>query len=231
MEQSPLAVLSALWLGILTSISPCPLSTNIAAVSYVGRRMDSPRAVLLAGGMYTGGRMLAYLVLGAAAVWGVMSVVAISAFLQGTVHRLLGPLLIVVGLLLLGMFDLKLPRVGISEGLLRKVDRSDVWGAGLLGFVFAFSFCPVSAALFFGSLVPLAADRASPLLLPLVYGVGTALPVAGFAVLLAIGAVWLERALDRVHKLERSARRATAIVFIGVGVYETLRSTLYLISI
>ena len=75
MEQSSLAVFSALWLGILTSVSPCPLSTNIAAVSYVGRQVGSPWAVLLAGGMYTGGRMLAYLVLGAAAVWSVMSVV------------------------------------------------------------------------------------------------------------------------------------------------------------
>ncbi|OHD74178.1 MAG: hypothetical protein A2177_08530 [Spirochaetes bacterium RBG_13_68_11] len=90
MEQSPLAVFSALWLGILNSISPWPLSTNIAAVSYVGRRVSSPRAVLLADGMYTGGHMLACAVLGAAAVWSVMSVVTLSAFLQGTVHRLLG---------------------------------------------------------------------------------------------------------------------------------------------
>ena len=231
MEQSSLAVLSALWLGILTSISPCPLSTHIAAVSYVSRQVGSPWAVLLAGGMYTGGRMLAYLVLGAAAVWSVMSVVAISAFLQGTVHRLLGPLLIVVGLLLLGLFNLKLPGVGVSEELQRRVDRSGVWGAGILGVLFAFAFCPVSAALFFGSLVPLAADRASPLLLPSVYGVGTALPVAGFAVLLAIGAGWLGRTLERVQQLERWARRVTALVFIGLGVYETLRSTLYLISI
>ncbi len=230
MEQSPLAVFSALWLGILTSISPCPLSTNIAAMSYVGRHLGRPWSVVLAGGMYTGGRMLAYLVLGAAAVWGVMSMVALSAFLQGTVHRLLGPLLIVVGLLLLGLFNLKLPGVGVSEGLQRRVDRSGVWGAGLLGIVFAFAFCPVSAALFFGSLVPLAADRCSPLLLPLVYGVGTALPVVGFALLLAIGASWLEEALDRVQHLERWARRGTAVMFIGLGVYETLRSTLYLIS-
>ena len=230
MEQSSLAVFSALWLGILTSISPCPLSTNIAAVSYVGRQVGSPWAVLLAGGMYTGGRMLVYLMLGAAAVWSVMSVVALSAFLQGTVQRLLGPLLIAVGLLLLGLFNLKLPGMGVSAGLQRRVDHSGVWGAGLLGILFAFAFCPVSAALFFGSLVPLAVDCGSPIFLPSVYGVGTALPVAGFAVLLAIGAGWLGRAVERVQQLERWARWGTAVVFIGLGVYETLRSTLYLIS-
>jgi len=123
MESDSLAVLSALWLGILTSISPCPLSTNIAAVSYVSRHVGSPRSVLLAGGLYTGGRMLAYVVLGATAVWSLVSVVAMSGFLQGTVHRLIGPLLIVVGLLLLGLVDFTLPRMGVSEGLQRRVDR------------------------------------------------------------------------------------------------------------
>jgi len=224
-----LAVGSALWLGILTSISPCPLATNIAAVSYVGRQVGSTRAVLLAGGLYAAGRTLAYLVLGAAAVWSLMSMVAVSSFLQGGFHRALGPLLIVVGLLLLGIFKINLPGFGVSDGLQHRVDRSGVWGAGLLGIVFALSFCPVSAGLFFGSLVPLAADRGSPLLLPMVYGVGTALPVVAFAVLLAVGAGWLGKALDRVQASEVWARRVTAVVFIGVGIYETLRSTLYLI--
>jgi len=231
MDQNLLAVFSSLWLGILTSISPCPLSTNIAAVSYVARHVGSPRAVLLAGGLYTGGRMLVYLILGAGAVWSLMSVVAMSAFLQDTVHRLLGPLLIVVGLVLLGLLDFKLPGVGVSQGLQQRVDRWGVWGAGVLGIVFAFAFCPVSAALFFGTLVPLAADHGSPVLLPLVYGVGTALPVAGFALLLAAGSGWLGKALREVQAVEPWVRRVTAIVFMGLGVYETLRSTLYLISV
>jgi cytochrome c-type biogenesis protein len=229
MASTWLAVGSALWLGILTSISPCPLATNIAAVSYVGRQVGSTRAVLLSGGLYTAGRALAYLVLGAAAVWSLMSMVAVSSFLQGGFHRAIGPLLIVVGLLLLGVVKINLPGFGVSDGLQQRVDRAGVWGAGLLGIFFALSFCPVSAGLFFGTLVPLAADRSSPLLLPAVYGIGTALPVAAFAVLLAAGTSWLGKALDRVQAFELWARRVTAVVFVGVGVYETLRSTLYLI--
>jgi cytochrome c biogenesis protein CcdA len=229
MDSIWLAASSALWLGILTSISPCPLATNIAAVSYVGRQVGSTRAVLISGGLYTAGRTLTYVMLGAAAVWSLMSMVSVSSMLQGGFHRALGPLLIVVGLLLLGVFTINLPALGVSNGLRERVDRSGVWGAGLLGIVFALSFCPVSAGLFFGSLVPLAAGRSSPLLLPTLYGVGTALPVAVFALLLAAGAGWLGRALDRVQAFEIWARRVTAIVFIGVGVYETLRSTLYLI--
>lgn len=229
MDSFWLAVGTALWLGILTSISPCPLSTNIAAVSYVGRRVGSGRAVLLSGVLYTSGRSLAYLVLGAASVWSLMSMVSVSSFLQGTFSRLLGPILIVLGLLLLGIFELKIPTLGVSEGLQERVDRAGLWGAGILGLVFALAFCPVSAGLFFGGLVPLAVERSSPLLLPVVYGIGTALPVIIFAALLAAGARRLGAALDRVQVFERWARRVTAVVFVGVGIYETLRSTLYLI--
>lgn len=224
-----LAVGTALWLGILTSISPCPLSTNIAAVSYVGRRVGSRRLVLLSGALYTAGRSLVYLLLGAASVWSLMSMVSVSSFLQGTFPRLLGPILIALGLLLLGVFEFTLPSMGVNDELQNRVDHAGVWGAGLLGVIFALAFCPVSAGLFFGGLVPLAVERSSPLMLPLVYGVGTALPVAFFAVLLAVGAGWLGTALDRVQVFEVWARRVTAVVFVGVGIYETLRSTLHLI--
>jgi cytochrome c biogenesis protein CcdA len=224
-----LAAGTALWLGILTSISPCPLSTNIAAVSYVGRRVSSRRLVLLSGALYTAGRSLVYLVLGAASVWSLMSMVSVSSFLQGTFYRLLGPILIALGLLLLGVFEFTLPTIGVNDKLQNRVDHAGVWGAGLLGVIFALAFCPVSAGLFFGGLVPLAVERSSPLMLPLIYGVGTALPVAFFAVLLAAGAGWLATALDRVQVFEVWARRVTAVVFVGVGIYETLRSTLHLI--
>ena len=224
-----MAVGSALWLGILTSISPCPLATNIAAVSYVGRRVGSGGAVLLSGALYTAGRSFVYVALGAASVWSLMSMVSVSSFLQGTFPRLLGPLLIVLGLLLLGIFEITLPAPGVNEKLRKRVDRAGLWGAGILGLVFALAFCPVSAGLFFGGLVPLAVERSSPLVLPLVYGIGTALPVAVFAVLLASGAGRLARTLDRVQAFEAWARRITAVVFIAIGVYETLRSTFYLI--
>ena len=229
MDSGLLAVGSALWLGILTSISPCPLSTNIAAVSYVGRRVGNGRAVLLSGLLYTAGRGFVYLVLGAVSVSSLMSMVSVSSFLQGTFPRLLGPLLIALGLLLFGVFELSLPSVGVSEKLQKRVDRAGLWGAGILGLIFALAFCPVSAGLFFGGLVPLAVEQSSPLVLPLVYGLGTALPVLVFAALLAIGAGWLGRALDRVQVFEVWARRVTAIVFILIGIYETLHSTLYVI--
>jgi cytochrome c biogenesis protein CcdA len=230
MEPHSIAAVSALWLGILTSISPCPLAANFAAVSYVGRHVGNPRRVLVAGALYTVGRTSAYLVLGAAAVWSLMSAVSASAFLQGSFSRLIGPMLVAVGLFLLGVFSVTVRGAGVvSDAMRDRIDRAGIWGALPLGAVLALAFCPVSAALFFGSLVPLAVQNTSPVLLPAVYGLGTALPVVVFAVLIALGVGWMGSALDRVQTFEKWARFATGLVFVGVGIFETLRSTLYLI--
>jgi len=225
------AALSALWLGILTSISPCPLATNVAAVSYLGRRVDRPRQVLGGGLLYTAGRALAYVALGVLIVMGLLSVPRASRFLQQHMNQLLGPLLIVTGLLLLGLFRLRGAGLGrAGERAQNRLESMGLWGATPLGALFALSFCPLSAAIFFGSLVPLALERESPVLLPTLYGVGTALPVVGFALLVAFGARFVGRAFDRMTQVERWARRATGLVFIVVGLYMLLAYTLKLLG-
>ncbi len=158
-----------------------------------------------------------------------MSVVSASNFLQGSFSRLIGPMLIVVGLFLLGLFSFSIRGVGVSDAMREKIDRAGMWGALPLGAMLALAFCPVSAALFFGSLVPLATQNRSPILLPAVYGIGTGLPVVVFAVLIALGVGWMGAALHRLQTFEKWARFATGGVFVGVGIFETLRSTLYLI--
>lgn len=213
---------SAVWLGILTSISPCPLATNIAAISYLGKRVDRPGTVLLSGLIYTVGRMLAYVILGALVVASILSIPDLALFLQKNMNRVLGPILIVVGILLLGFLNLRLPGFGAGEKMAGRVEKWGIWGAGALGFLFALSFCPVSAALFFGSLIPLAVDYQSSVMMPTVYGVGTALPVVAFAVLIAIGAKWVGSAFNKISAFEKWARRITAVAFILVGIYYSL---------
>jgi cytochrome c biogenesis protein CcdA len=215
--------LAALWLGILTSISPCPLATNIAAISYIGRRVERTALVLLSGLLYTLGRTLAYMVLGAAIVAGLLAIPGVSRFLQKYMHLLLGPLLIIAGMFLLELISFRKAGGGVSEGLQQRVDRSGVWGALLLGIVFALTFCPTSAALFFGSLIPLAVEHRSSLLLPALYGVGTALPVIVFAALIALSAHLVARAFNALSRIELWARRLTGVVFIVVGIFLTLR--------
>lgn len=219
MDSFPVSILSALWLGILTSISPCPLATNIAAMSYIGRRVDSSSQVFLSGLLYTAGRMVTYVVLGVLIVASLLSVSEVSLWLQKHMNQFLGPLLILVGMVLLGLIPLPVFGGTISEKVQRRAQSYGVWGAGLLGIVFALSFCPVSAALFFGSLIPLSVQSGSTLTLPSVYGIGTGLPVFLFAILIAFGARTVGRAFDRLSLVERWTRRITGTVFILVGVY------------
>ena len=166
MDGFIIAAGSAFWLGVLTSISPCPMATNIAAISYIGRRMGNSRQVFLTGLLYTLGRTFAYMGLAFVIVASVLSVPQISLFFQKYMHLVLGPILIIVGMFLLRLIQLNVGGGGISEKLQKRVDAIGIWGAFLLGIVFALSFCPVSAALYFGSLIPLSFKVNSSIALP-----------------------------------------------------------------
>lgn len=219
MPEWALGAASALWFGILTSISPCPLATNITAMSFVGRRVGSPGKVLLAGLLYTLGRAVTYLILGALLVGSLLSAPRLSLVLQRTMNKALGPILIVVGVLLLGVIPLRLPSSGLAQRMGERIAKWGPFGALLLGVLFALTFCPVSAAFFFGSLLPLAIEQQSPVLLPALFGIGTAIPVLAFAVAIALGAKSLGKVFGRLTKIERWVRLITGVVFIGVGIY------------
>ncbi|UCF07139.1 MAG: sulfite exporter TauE/SafE family protein [bacterium] len=213
---------SALWLGVLTSLSPCPLATNIAAISYIGRRIGMPRQVFLAGLLYTIGRTLAYMVLGILLVASLLTMHAVSSWLQTYMNKLIIPILILAGMFLLELLKFGLSLPGMTDSMQRRIDAAGIWGAGLLGILFALSFCPISAALFFGSLIPLAATHGSRIILPSLYGVGTGLPVLLFALLIAFGTRRVAQAFDKITSVELWARRITGVTFIIVGIYLSL---------
>ena len=224
--EAALSVASALWLGLLTSISPCPLATNITAISYLGRRVDSPRHALGGGLLYAMGRSAVYVLLAAVFVTGLLSVPRVSHFLQQYMNQLLGPVLVLTGAVLLEWLRPAWPGSGrATENLQTRLAAKGLWGAAPLGALFALSFCPASAALFFGSLVPLALRSHSPVLYPAVYGAGTAMPVVAFAFVIAFGARYLGKAFDRLTQMESWARRITGFVFLGVGIYMILAYT------
>ena len=211
----------ALWFGILTSISPCPLTTNIAAVSYIGGQISTQRGVFMAGLMYMLGRMITYTVLGAILVSSAQSVPAVANFLQKYMNILMGPFLVLTGLILLNIIRFNMGEGAgiIANKLQGRIKRFGLLGAGLLGIVFALSFCPVSAALFFGSLFSVAVKNESGIIMPSIYGIGTALPVLGFAILMGISTRLVSKAYNKVSVFEIWGRRVTATVFIIAGGY------------
>ena len=216
----------AVWFGILTSISPCPLATNITAISFIGRRVDRCRHVLLSGLLYTAGRMAAYTILGILLVSSTQLIPPVANFLQKYMVYLLGPALIIIGILLLDIFRINLVGNGIIwNGMKKRIEQSGIWGALLMGIIFAFSFCPVSAALFFGSLFSLAIKHQSMVVIPSVYGIGTAIPVLVFAFIIAFSANMIGKVFNALTVFEKWARNITALVFIIAGLYLVFMKT------
>ncbi len=212
---------SALWLGILTSISPCPLASNVAAISFLSKKIAHPVLVFISGLAYTLGRMASYAVLGWIIINSLLSVPQVSQFLQKNMGKVLGPLLILTGFVLLEAISIRFPRLSLSQKHHNKLAESGAPGAFLLGFIFALAFCPISAALFFGSLIPLAINSKSGIVLSFIYGIGTGLPVLVFAVAIALSVTSLSHWFYRITRLEYYTRKTTGVVFILVGLYYT----------
>lgn len=216
-NQTPL--LGAFLVGLLASLGPCPLTTNIAALGYITREMASPRRVLLTSGLYTLGRTCAYSVLGIVLFTAGSQISRVSNSLQTLAEIALGPLLILGGLVLL---DVVHPMVNLGgDWMERWSKRIAAWksvGAFLLGALFALAFCPYSAALYFGVLIPLAFKSTGGIIFPFLFGIGTSVLVLGLGMPLALGVNRVARALDILARVERGMRKVAALVFIGAGV-------------
>jgi len=212
---------TALWLGILTSISPCPLAANVAAISFLAKRITHPFFVLLSGIAYTVGRMATYAALGFILINSILSIPQVAQFLQKYMAKALGPILIITGLILLDVIKINLPGLSLSQKHSNKLVEAGVPGAFLLGAIFALAFCPVSAALFFGSLIPLALQSKFGVTLSFIYGIGTGLPVLVFTVAIAAGITSLSHWFHKLTRLEYYMRIVTGATFVLVGIYYT----------
>jgi len=170
--------------------------------------------------LYTLGRMMTYMVLAILLVAGVLSVPhEVSHLLQKYMNKILGPVLIFVGMILLELISINVSGLSLSEKSQKRAESWGIFGAGLLGIVFALSFCPTSAALFFLSLIPLSVKYKSGFALPALYGFGTGLPVLFFAILIAFGAQSVGKAFNKLTQLEWWIRRITGVIFIVIGIY------------
>jgi cytochrome c-type biogenesis protein len=224
MQSYYLDIFSAFWLGILTSISPCPLATNIAAVSFISRNLGSSKKVLWSGLLYAAGRMLTYVAIAVLAVVSLLSLPEVSFFLESNMHKIIGPLLVVVGIILLDVIPISFSASLVGNSVQEKAGKWGMWGSGLLGIIFALTFCPLSAALFFGSLIPLAIDGKSPVMMPSVYGLGTALPVVAFALVMVFSVKSIGKIFAKLTQIEKWVRKLTAVIFIGAGIYLLLKN-------
>jgi cytochrome c-type biogenesis protein len=222
MGTSDIPVMAAFFIGLMTAISPCPLTTNIAAIAYVSNRIDDNRHTLLVGFLYTFGRMIAYISLASLIVWAGLSTQSISLFLQGHGEKILGPLLVVIGVLMFDILKIKFPTGSETMSRFKEdISRRGYLGGFLLGIVFALAFCPFSAVLFFGMLIPICLIAGDSLILPSVFAIATGLPVIFFSFLLVYSVSRVGTMVNKVQTFEKWMRKAVSITFICVGLYYT----------
>jgi len=224
-------LLTAFLLGVLMSISPCPLATNITAIAYISREIKTAKNTLLNGLFYTLGRGISYTLLAILIYFGISSF-SISNIFQGWGDKILGPVLILIGLL---MFDLIKIDLKIKS---EKIEKIKLWlshkgyiGSMLLGIIFALAFCPYSGVLYFGILIPLVLNSTESLLLPPLFALGSALPVILFSFLLAFGLSKISMVLEKMQKIEKILRYIIASVFVLSGIYYLQFLIKFLISI
>jgi cytochrome c biogenesis protein CcdA len=217
-QSQELPWFSAFALGLLTAISPCPLATNITATAYIAKGFSQKRMVIWSGVLYTLGRAVSYTAIAIILYLGA-SKFHIARFFQGNGEKWLGPLLIIIGLIMLNIIPLNFKGGNFLQGLTDRLGKQGILGAFLLGIIFALAFCPYSGALYFGMLIPMTLRSAEPLSMPLLFSLGTGLPVLLFTYLLAFSIEKMSVWFNAIQKVEKVVRYAAGVVFVLVGIY------------
>ena len=217
-ETGELPWISALALGLLTAISPCPLATNITATAYIAKGFTEKRKVFLSGLLYTLGRAVSYVGIAVALYFGA-SKFHVARFFQGNGEKWLGPLLIVIGLIMLNVIPLNFKGSSITQRLTDRLGQQGIWGAFFMGIIFALAFCPYSGALYFGMLVSMTMSSGDAFSVPLVFSLGTGLPVLLFTYLLAFSMEKVGVWFNAIQKVEKVMRFAVGGIFVLVGFY------------
>jgi cytochrome c-type biogenesis protein len=217
-DNSTLPVVTAFFLGLLTAISPCPLATNITAIGYIGREIENKNIVFINGLVYTLGRAVTYTAI-ALVIYIGADQFKLSGIFQRYGEKVLGPLLIILGLFMLDLLKIKLPGISVISRKLQEKGSKNCLDVLLIGILFALAFCPYSGVLYFGMLIPMTVSSASGLYLPVIFAVATGIPVIIFAWLIAYTVSGVGKLYNRLKAFELWFRRIIAVLFIGVGVY------------
>lgn len=218
LENSELPILSAFILGLMTAISPCPLATNITAIGFIGKDIDNRRRVFLNGLFYTIGRAITYSSIGLLFYFGANQI-ELSGFIQRWGEKLLGPLLILIGIFMSGLISIPIPGMSRLNDKVEQKARNGFSGALLLGIVFALAFCPYSGVLYFGLLIPMTISSAQGLFLPLFFALATGIPVLFFAWIISYSLGSVGKIYNRIKTFETWFRRVVALLFVAVGCY------------
>jgi len=220
MGTSEIGILAAFFIGLMTAISPCPLATNITAIAYASKGINNSKHTIIVGFLYTLGRMLTYVLIASAIVWFGLNTQSIALTLQKYGDKILGPLLLIVGIIMLDIIKINFLKTSDKLNKLKeKLAQKGFLGSFLLGVIFALAFCPFSAVLFFGMLIPIALKAGDGLIIPSVFAFATGLPVIIFSFILVYSVSKLGKIMNKIGTFEKWMRKIVSIIFIIAGLY------------
>jgi len=220
MGMSNIPIIAAFFIGIMTAVSPCPLATNITAIAYASKRIDNSKHTMIVGFLYTLGRMLTYVLIASLIVWFGMNTQTIALFLQKYGEKLLGPLLLIIGIIMLDVIKLNFLKSNDTIAKLKeKLAKKGFLGSFLLGVIFALAFCPFSAVLFFGMLIPIALKAGDGIIIPSVFAFATGLPVIILSFIMVYSVSKLGTIMNKISMYEKWMRKIVAGIFILTGLY------------
>ncbi len=218
-QNREIPLLAAFALGLLTAVSPCPLATNITATAYIAKTINSKSKVILSGLLYTMGRLFSYTGIAAIIYFGA-SKFHVAKLFQGNGEKFIGPIMIVIGLIMLDVIKFNwLSSGNLTDKLTEKFKDKGLLGSFLLGALFALAFCPYSGALYFGMLIPLTLSAKAGLAIPVVFSLGTGLPVLLFAFIIAFSIEKLGKYFNAIKKVEKVMRFIAGLTFVITGLY------------
>ncbi len=220
MGTSEIGIIAAFFIGLMTAISPCPMATNITAIAYASKKIDNSKHTIMVGFFYTLGRMLTYVLIASAIVWFGLNTQSIALTLQKYGDKILGPLLLIVGIIMLDVIKINFFKSSDKLNKLKeKLAGKGFLGSFLLGVIFALAFCPFSAVLFFGMLIPIALKAGDGIIIPSVFAFATGLPVIIFSFILVYSVSKLGKIMNKIGTFEKWMRKIVAIIFILAGLY------------
>ncbi|MDD3788113.1 MAG: aromatic aminobenezylarsenical efflux permease ArsG family transporter [Petrimonas sp.] len=226
LQNNNIPLVTAFILGLLTAISPCPLATNITAIGYIGKDIENRKRIFSNGLLYTLGRIVSYTLLGVVLILILKSgssLYGVQKFIARYGEMIIGPALLLIGLFMLFGRSLNLPKFGFSGQQTEKYKQKGSWGAFMLGILFALAFCPTSSVFYFGMLIPMSAAKTGGYFLPVIFAFATALPIIVVAWILAYSISGIGKFYTGMQKFEKWLSMFVAVIFIGVGIYYTLR--------
>jgi len=216
-EHNPIVV--ALLLGLIGAVAPCQLTGNMSAITFYGSRTVQMKSNWGEIVSFIAGKVVAFSLIGFLAwILGQSFETKMTEYFP-IFRKVIGPLLIVTGIVLLGIFKLRfLSRLTMRIPMVLKEGK---FGSFMLGASFSLAFCPTMFVLFFVWLMPTVVSTSYGFILPAVFGIATSIPL-----ILLFVFIWLFDAkrliMKKSMKFGRIVQRIAGFILVVIGLLDTI---------